>query len=161
MRPVDVALCEEAFDGRAAAGLLGAFAAEIASLYPGWHPAAGPSATPDEFAPPRGRFVVAYVDGRPVGCGGVKRMDDGAAEVKRLFVAPDARKGGVARLILERLEQLAGESGHDVVRLDTGDRQPGALALFRSVGYRHIDDYNGNPFASHWLEKRLPDSAQR
>ncbi len=152
---MDVVLRDEAFDGAGASDLLKGFASEIASLYPGWHPGAGPSANPDEFAPPSGGFVVAYADGRAVGCGGVKDLGDGSAEVKRLYVAPDARKSGVARLLLQRLEQIAGESGHDVVRLDTGDRQPGALALFRSAGYGDIADYNDNPFASHWLEKQL------
>jgi len=153
---MDVVLRDEPFDGVAASDLLTAFASEIGLLYPGWHPGVGPSANPDEFAPPSGRFVVAYADGRPVGCGGVKRLDDRCSEIKRLYVAPDARKSGVARLLLQRLEHLARESGHAVVRLDTGDRQPGALALFRSAGYRHIADYNSNPFASHWLEKRSP-----
>ena len=153
---MDVVLRDEAFEGAAASDLLAAFESEIGSLYPGWHPGVGPTANSDEFAPPSGRFVVAYANGRPVGCGGVKRLDDRCAEIKRLYVAPGARRSGVARLILRRLEHLAGESGHAVVRLDTGDRQPGALALFLAAGYRHIADYNDNPFASHWLEKRLP-----
>ena len=133
-----------------------AFASEIGSLYPGWHPSVGPSAKPDEFVPPSGTFVVAYADGRPVGCGGVKRLDDHRAEIKRLHVVPEIRKSAIARLILRRLEHLARDSGYALVRLDTGARQPGALALFRSAGYSDIADYNGNLFASHWLEKRLP-----
>lgn len=152
---MDVELRDEPFDGAAASGLLSGFASEIASLYPGWHPGAGPSASPGEFAPPSGGFVVAYAGGRAVGCGGVKGLGDGSAEIKRLYVAPDARQSGIARRLLQRLEQLALESGHGVVRLDTGDRQPGALALFRSAGYSDIADYNDNPFASHWLEKQL------
>jgi GNAT superfamily N-acetyltransferase len=143
------------FDGEAAAPLLAAFADEIASLYPGWEPGVGPTATADDFAPPSGRFVVAYQDGRPVGCGGIKSLDGESAEVKRLFVAPEARERGVARLILRRLEDAARESGHTAVRLDTGEHQPGALELFRSSGYSEIGDYNGNPFASYWLEKPL------
>jgi GNAT superfamily N-acetyltransferase len=126
-----VVLRDGAADGPAARDLLAAFASEIASLYPGWHPGVGPTANPEEFVPPSGGFVVAYAGGLPVGCGGVKRLDDHCAEIKRLYVAPEVRKSGVARLILRRLEQLAGESGRAVVRLDTGDRQPGALALFR------------------------------
>jgi GNAT superfamily N-acetyltransferase len=158
MSRMDVALRDEAFDSAVASDMLAAFAAEIGSLYPGWHRGVGPSADPDEFAPPSGGFVVAYGDGRPVGCGGVKRLDESCAEIKRLYIAPEARRSGVARLILGRLERLAGDLGHGAVRLDTGERQPGALALFRSAGYRQIADYNRNPFASHWFEKRLtPD----
>jgi GNAT superfamily N-acetyltransferase len=152
---MDVVLRDHAIGGPDARDLLSAFASEIASLYPGWHPGARPSADPDELAPPSGTFVVAYADGRPVGCGGFKRLDDRHAEIKRLYVAPDARGSGIARRILGRLEELARASGYAFVRLDTGTRQPGALALFRSSGYSEIANYNGNEFASHWLEKRL------
>jgi GNAT superfamily N-acetyltransferase len=155
MALVDVVLRDEPLDGAAASDLLAAFASEIASLYPGWHPGAGPSADPGEFVPPAGAFVVAYVDGRPVGCGGFKRIDAQRGEIKRLYVAPELRKSGIARLILGGLEQRARESGYAAVRLDTGARQPEALTLFRSAGYNNIADYNGNEFASHWLEKFL------
>ena len=151
--PLD--LRDEPFDSPAATALIAAFAEEIASLYPGWTPATGPRATAGDFAPPSGGFVVAYEGGRPVGCGGVKSLDGRDAEVKRLYVAPEARGRGVARAILSRLEEVAAATGHAIVRLDTGDRLPGALALFRSAGYREIDDYNGNPVASYWLEKPL------
>jgi GNAT superfamily N-acetyltransferase len=157
---VDVVLRDEPLDGAAASDLLAAFAAEIASLYPGWHPGVGPTADPAEFVPPSGAFVVAYADGRPVGCGGVKRIDERHGEIKRLYVAPGARKSGIARLILGALEQRARESGYAAVRLDTGARQPEALALFRSAGYGDIADYNGNAFASHWLEKSLLSSTR-
>ena len=150
-----VELRDEPLDGEAGAALMQAYTAEIASLYPGWHPGVGPSATPREFAPPTGRFVVAYDEARPVGCGGIKSLDERAAEVKRLYVAPEARGQGVAQAILARLEKAAREGGHSVVRLDTGDRMPAALKLFRSAGYRDIDDYNGNPVAAFWLEKPL------
>jgi GNAT superfamily N-acetyltransferase len=152
---VTVETREEPFDGDAAAPLLAAFAEEIVSLYPGWHPGLGPTSAAEDFVPPSGRFVIAYQDGRPVGCGGVKSLHDGSVEVKRLFVAPEARRRGVARLILRRLENAAREAGNAVIRLDTGEQQPGALELFRSSGYREIGDYNGNPFASYWLEKPL------
>jgi GNAT superfamily N-acetyltransferase len=145
----------EALDGVDGARLLGAFAEEIASLYPGWHPGIGPSADPDEFAHARGRFLVAYQGDRALGCGGVKRLDEATGEVKRLYVVPDARGEGVARQLLRALEDAAEELGLHTVRLDTGARQPEALALFRSAGYREIPDYNGNPYASHWLEKSL------
>jgi GNAT superfamily N-acetyltransferase len=152
---MEVVLRDHAIDGADARDLLSAFASEITSLYPGWHPGAHPSADPEELAPPSGAFVVAYAHGRPVGCGGFKRLDDHHAEIKRLYVAPEARRSGIARVVLGRLEELARAYGYAVVRLDTGTRQPGALALFRASGYREIADYNGNEFASNWLEKRL------
>ena len=152
-------LVEEPPAAPAAATLLDAFTAEIAGLYPGWDPAAGPSAAPEDFAPPAGTFLVAYAGEHALGCGGLKRLDARRAEIKRLYVAPEARGEGVSRAILTGLERAAGARGYETVRLDTGDRQPGALALFRSAGYVTIGDYNGNAFASHWLEKRLPESS--
>ena len=133
-----------------------AFTQEIGELYPGWDPTVGPPAQARHFSPPAGAFVVAYGgDGEPVACGGLKRLDDRAAEIKRLFVASAARGMGLGRALLQRLEGLAGERGYSIVRLDTGDRQPRALELFRTAGYREVEDYNGNPFASYWFEKRL------
>jgi GNAT superfamily N-acetyltransferase len=152
---VDVALTEEPLDAPGAATLLNAFAAEIAVLYPGWDPTAGPSATPEDFARPAGAFLVAYAGKRAVGCGGIKKLDERRAEIKRLYVVPDARGDGVARRLLRGLELAALARGYDTVRLDTGNRQPAALALFRSAGYVAIGDYNGNRFASYWLEKSL------
>jgi GNAT superfamily N-acetyltransferase len=152
---MDVSFRDEPLDSPSARRLLDGFTAAIAALYPGWSPSAGPSARPEDFAPPSGRFIVAYASGQPLGCGGLKRLDDHAVEVKRLYVAPDSRGRGTGRLLLQRLEQIAAESDYSVVRLDTGNRQPEALALFRSAGYREIGDYNGNPFASYWFEKEV------
>ena len=116
----------------------------------------GPSARPEDFAQPGGAFIVAREgDGRPVACGGLKRLDDEHVEVKRLFVVPEARGNGVARRLLEELERTAAARGYAVTRLDTGDRQTDALALFETAGYKQIADYNDNPYASYWLEKRL------
>jgi GNAT superfamily N-acetyltransferase len=150
---VSLVLADEPPDAPAAAALLAGFAAEIAGLYPGWDPAVGPSADPEDFAPPAGAFLVAYEGDRAVACGGLKRLDDRHVEVKRVFVAPEARGRKVARRLLDGLERTAADRGYEVLRLDTGDRQPAALALFRALGYTPIGDYNDNPYASHWLEK--------
>jgi ribosomal protein S18 acetylase RimI-like enzyme len=149
LRPVDA-------ESRDARRLLDAFAEEISARYPGWTPSAPPHSTPRDFAAPHGRFVVAYRDGRAVACGGVRRIEDEAGEIKRLYVAPGARGQGLARRVLDDLEVAARELGCSRVRLDTGARQPEALALFRAAGYAEIADYNGNPFAAHWFEKGLP-----
>jgi GNAT superfamily N-acetyltransferase len=135
--------------------LLAAFVAEVAALYPGFDPSLAPSADPAEISPPAGAFLVLREDGRPVGCGALKRLDAQTAEVKRLYVAPQARGRGGARLLLAALEDRARQLGCSRTRLDTGARQPGALRLFQSDGYTAIADYNGNPFAAHWLEKEL------
>ena len=135
--------------------MLASFIDEISELYPGWLPSRGPSAVAADFEPPHGAFVVGYVDGAPAACGGVKRLDTHVGEIKRLYVARSVRRQGVGRGLLNALERAASSLGCDVVRLDTGPDQPGALRLFEAAGYREIADYNGNPYARHWFAKAL------
>ena len=143
----------EALDSESAQQLLQAFVDEIARLYPGWTAMSGPSAEPVDFEPPLGRFIVAYSEGEPVACGGLKPLGSGAAEIKRLYVTPHMRRRGLGRRMIGELEGVAKTQGYAVVRLDTGAEQPDAVRLFKAAGYREIADYNGNPFASHWFEK--------
>jgi uncharacterized protein (DUF952 family)/GNAT superfamily N-acetyltransferase len=115
-----------------------------------------PTADPDEMWPPSGTFLVGWDEhGEPVCGGGVKRIGDGIAEIKRMYVVPDARTRGHARRLLVGLEDAARRLGYTRVRLDTGPEQPHAKRLYSSAGYREIADYNGNPMASYWAEKDL------
>jgi GNAT superfamily N-acetyltransferase len=150
-----IALVMEAADTPVSLELQRAYFADIASRYPGWSPDLIPSADPAEVAPPVGAWVVAYLDDTPVGCGGLKRLDDAAAELKRIYLAAAARGRGLGRRLLEELEQHARDLGYQRLRLDTGNLQPEALTLFRSAGYEEIPDYNGNTWATYWMEKRL------
>src|SRR5262245_30616851 len=75
---------------------------------------------------------------RPVGCGAVRLLEPGVGEVKRMFVRPEARRRGVARLVLVKLEETARERGLHTLRLETGTRQPEAIALYATHGYRPI-----------------------
>jgi GNAT superfamily N-acetyltransferase len=150
-----VSLVLEASDSAVSVELQRAYFADIAGRYPGWDPGLIPSADPAEVAPPVGAWVVAYLGEQPVGCGGVKRLDDETAEIKRVYLHPSARGRGLGRRLLEQLEWHARELGYVRLRLDTGDLQPEALGLFRSAGYEEIPDYNGNPFARYWMEKAL------
>jgi GNAT superfamily N-acetyltransferase len=108
-----------------------------------------------EMAPPGGAFVVVYEDGESVAGGGLRRLDDGVAEIKRMFVLPAARGRGHGRRVLEALEAAAAELGYARVRLDTAQSMSTAMSLYRSAGYRDIPDYNGNSYASYWGEKEL------
>lgn len=150
-----MAVERESADSPASLELQDEFFEYVRERYPGWEPGMIPSADPAELRPPNGSWVVAYRDERPVGCAGVKRLDAATGEVKRVYLRPEARGLGLGRALMEALEADARTLGFERIRLDTGDRQPEALGLFRSLGYREIDDYNGNPFASHWMEKRL------
>jgi ribosomal protein S18 acetylase RimI-like enzyme len=110
----------------------------------------------DVFRPPGGCVVVLYAGDRgPAAVGAIQRHDLSTAEVRRIYVAPEHRGRGAGRALLGALEEAARAAGYERARLDTGSRQPEALALFRSAGYEAIPDYNGNALASFWFEKAL------
>jgi GNAT superfamily N-acetyltransferase len=112
----------------------------------------GPSATPSDFSPPGGAYVVGFVGDVPACGGGIKALGDGNAELKRMYVAPEFRGRGLARALLAALENTARELGHRAVRLDS---QSSTWPLYRAAGYRQIADYNANPHADFWGEKPL------
>jgi GNAT superfamily N-acetyltransferase len=143
-----------------ASDLVAAMVAEMALVYGPIDVPGMPSATPADFAPPRGTFLVGFgADGAPVCGGGVKPLDGGAAEIKRMYVVPAARRRGFARALLRALEDAARDLGYGIVRLDTGPRQPHAQAMYEAAGYRPIGNFNANPVASYWGEKRLDGDA--
>ena len=96
---------------------------------------------PAEFRPPRGIFLVAEVDGVPVGCGAWRALPSGQAEIKRVYVEPDHRRRGVARLVVGALEGGAAAAGHAEIVLNSGREQPEALALYAERGYRAVPGY--------------------
>jgi GNAT superfamily N-acetyltransferase len=144
-------------DGGDGGRLESAMRAEVGAMYAGLDLTAPdmPKAGPDELNPPNGVFVVGYSDGEAVCCGGLKRLDDEACEIKRMYVVPSARGRGVGRRLLTELEDRARALGFQIARLDTGDRQPDAVHLYESSGYRPIANYNANPIATYFGEKRL------
>ncbi|SRR5213594_4189118 len=110
-----------------------------------------------DVSDPNFTFLVARMDGVPIGCGALRVLEPGMSEVKRMFVIPQFRGRGIARRILEALESRARELGHALVRLETGEGQPEAIGLYKSAGYREITgfgEYADNPF-SVCFEKRL------
>jgi len=135
--------------------LLAAMEAELVDLYGFDTIGNTPSATPRDFNQPGGGFLVLYRGEDAIACGGIKPLDPGTGEIKRMYVVPEERSRGHARRLLTALEELAAELGHTTVRLDTGIRQPHAHALYSSAGYREIPDYNANVYASYWFEKEL------
>jgi DNA-binding MarR family transcriptional regulator/GNAT superfamily N-acetyltransferase len=110
---------------------------------------------PDELRPPAGHFLVAYLHGEAVGCGGVKHHAGAWSELKRIWVSESARGLGLGRRILNELESLAADRGATRVRLDTNRNLVEAIAMYRSAGYREIPAFNDEPFAHHWFEKKL------
>ncbi|WP_306321391.1 MULTISPECIES: bifunctional helix-turn-helix transcriptional regulator/GNAT family N-acetyltransferase [unclassified Streptomyces] len=108
-----------------------------------------------ELAPPRGQFVVARLHGEPVGCAGLKLPPGGAAEVKRMWVAPKARGLGLARRFLTELEARAVRHGAELLRLDTNKALHEAIGLYRKFGFEEVEAFNDEPYAHLWFEKRL------
>jgi DNA-binding MarR family transcriptional regulator/RimJ/RimL family protein N-acetyltransferase len=135
---------------------LGAYYAELARRFDaGFDPEAGGTAGDVEMAPPDGLFFLAWLDGRPVGCGGLKRVGEGEGEVKRLWTAPEARGLGVARRVMAAIEVAARAEGMTRLRLDTNRALLEAQALYRKLGYQEVARFNANPYAHCWFAKRL------
>jgi GNAT superfamily N-acetyltransferase len=134
-------------DAEPALSLVEAMVAEVSELYGRIDVPGAPSATPADFGPPGGAFVVLVDDatGAAVAGGGIKRM----------YVVPEARGRGLASQLLKALEDSARGLGYTIVRLDTGPRQPAAQAMYERAGYAPIGNFNANPFASFWGEKAL------
>jgi GNAT superfamily N-acetyltransferase len=93
---------------------------------------------PEEVGPGRGVFLVAYHGAEPVGCGAVRINEPGVGEIKRMFVIPEFRGRGVAGAMLEALQHHARELGAHKLVLETGSRQPEAIALYRRAGFLEI-----------------------
>jgi DNA-binding MarR family transcriptional regulator/GNAT superfamily N-acetyltransferase len=146
----------EAPTSEAARRCLESYFSELGERFEGGYDASKDTSAADaEMTPPAGRFIVARLDGGPIGCGALKRVDERAGEVKRVWVARSARGLGVARRILWKLEAAAREMGLAVLRLDTNKALTEAHALYRKEGYREVEPFNDNPYAHHWFEKRL------
>jgi putative acetyltransferase len=130
-------LRREPLDSPVARRLIEALNAELSGRYP----EAGAThfrLDPDEVAPGRGAFLVAYEGDEPVGCGAFRRLDRDTAEIKRMFVVPERRGRGLAGAVLEALEGEARADGIVRLVLETGVRQPDAIALYRRFGFRDI-----------------------
>jgi putative acetyltransferase len=128
--------------------------AQMVSLYP---PESNHLLDVHALKRPEVTFLVARVDGRIVGCGAIVQMADDWAEIKRMFVVPAARGRQLGRRLLEALETAARHRGLQLLRLETGVRQPEAIALYRSAGFKDIGPfgiYQPDPL-SIFMEKPL------
>jgi putative acetyltransferase len=93
------------------------------------------------FGPPSGASFVVLVDGETAACRALRAIEPGVAEVKRMYVAESFRRRGVATMLLRALEDEARRLGYRTVRLETGSRQPEAIAFYQANGYRRIECY--------------------
>jgi DNA-binding MarR family transcriptional regulator/GNAT superfamily N-acetyltransferase len=121
----------------------------------GFDPTLGISADAEELTPPAGVFLIARIRERPIACGALKLHPGAPAELKRMWVSPDARGIGLGRRLLQELERLAHEAEVEVLRLETNGALGEAIGLYRSSGFREVKAFNAEPYAHHWFEKRL------
>jgi putative acetyltransferase len=145
----------------ASRALIGELNAELSGAYP--EPGANHfGLDADEVAPGRGAFLIVRVDGRPVGCGAVRRLDAETGELKRMYVDPAARGLGLGRRLVAALEAEARALGMRRLVLETGTRQQAALALYRATGFQPIPlfgEYLLSPETSICLGKEISDGA--
>jgi DNA-binding MarR family transcriptional regulator/GNAT superfamily N-acetyltransferase len=130
---------------------------ELQERFPaGFDPDEGGAAGDAAMRAPRGSFLVVRSDGAVAGCGGVRRFEDGVAEIKRMWIDPDWRGLGLGRRLLARLEAVGRELGCGRVVLDTNEVLTEAITLYERSGYRAVERYNDdNPYAQRWFAKDL------
>jgi DNA-binding MarR family transcriptional regulator/predicted N-acetyltransferase YhbS len=134
--------------------VIGRYFAEIGRRF-GFDPSGETEKDALLLAPPTGVFVVALSDGEPVACGGLQTIEPRVAELKRMWVHDDWRGAGLGSRLLRHLEDQARDLGHDTARLDTNAALTEAIGMYQRAGYRAIDRYNDNPWATHFFKKRL------
>jgi GNAT superfamily N-acetyltransferase len=156
VRSASIEITPEPPDDAEARLCLDAYYRELAERFEdGFVVSAGDLASDALMAPPTGVFLVARLDGRPVGCGGLKRVDGSTSEVKRPWTDPSARRLGVARAILAGLEAEARRAGAVALRLDTNRVLIEAKALYARLGWREIERFNEESCAHHWFGKAI------
>lgn len=140
MTPDPLQLCREDLSAPVALALIHALNAELSARYPE-QGANHFRLDPEEVAEPRGAFLIAYNGSEAVGCGAIRRLDEDTAEIKRMYVTPQARGRGVGRRLLAALEAEARRLHVSRIVLETGQRQPDALALYARAGFVRIPPF--------------------
>ena len=120
---------------------------------------------PGSYARPSGRLLLARLDGEPVGCVALKRIDSSACEMKRMFVRPTSQGQGAGRALAEAVVDEARAAGYATMWLDTSVRQTEAQALYLSLGFEPAAPYyEMTPELAAWLvflRKDLSASSER
>ena len=125
----------------------------------GWDPSRSISAAAAEMRPPAGIFLLASLQGKPMGCVALKLHGEEPAEIKRMWVSDSARGLGIGRRLLSEIEAQAEVFGIQTLRLETNRALTEAINLYRSAGYVEVRPFNDEPYAHHWFEKRIAGPA--
>jgi GNAT superfamily N-acetyltransferase len=136
--PVEFVIEQRPYDDADVVRLVAEVQAEYVTRYGSVDAAA---VEPDEFAPPRGLFLVGLLDGVPSVTGGWREIEPGVVEIKRMYVRPAARRRNLARRMLAELEATAAAAGVSRIVLNTGREQPEAVALYESSGYEVVPGF--------------------
>jgi putative acetyltransferase len=114
----------------------------------------------DEVREGHGGFFIAYTDGHPVGCGAIRRIEPEVAEIKRMYVAPGNRGLGIGSKILAQLEAEAHRLAIRRLVLETGPRQPEAIAIYKRAGFVEIPLFGEyvDPRFSYCMAKNVQPS---
>ena len=131
---LDVRLAPAAWDDADVRRLTAAQQAELRARYEGGQEPGTPPSAADVAVV----LVARDAGGEAVGCGALRPLGDGVAAIKRMYVVPAARGRGLSKLLLAGLEAAARDRGWTTLRLETGPRQPEAIALYEGAGYRPI-----------------------
>jgi GNAT superfamily N-acetyltransferase len=142
-------------DSPAAQACVAAYFAELDARFDGGFDSATPGYSTKTDLGGTGAFLIAWRYGKAVGCGALVPVDATTMEIKRMWVAPDARGQGLARALVRALETAAREAGAARVRLDTNRALAEAHKLYRSEGYVETARFNDNPYAHLWFVKDL------
>jgi len=110
---------------------------------------------PAPYLPPNGALWVAYDGDDPLGCAAFQTIAADTAELKRVFVWPDARRRGVARALTEHAIETIRDRGYSRVRLGTQETAVGAQRLYESLGFRRIEPYRAADFGTVWFYELL------
>ena len=138
MRDPNLIVADEPFDSADARRLIAALDAELGALYPP-EQRFGPNFKAEQIEGGRGTFLVARHDGRAVGCGAIRLLDETTAEVKSMYSEPSMRGTGVGRGVLQSLEVVARDLGVRRLVLETGVHQHAAIGLYRRAGFTQVD----------------------
>jgi putative acetyltransferase len=139
----------ESLDSAVVRALVKSLNAELESIYPE-DGANFFRLDPEEVAEGRGAFLVAYLDNKPIGCGAIRLNEPGLAEIKRMYVDPALRGRRVGRKIVDALVAQARQLGAKRIVLETGPRQPDAIAMYAHAGFVEIPlygEYIGSQFS--------------
>jgi len=139
---------------------LRAYFAELARRFAeGFTPELSTPVADAEMKPPAGLFLLASLQGEPVGCGALRFNGGEPAEIKRMWVSEAVRGLGLGRRLLTELEGQAHARGVRAVRLETNRNLTEAIGMYRTAGYREVAPFNAEPYAHHWFEKELDTSS--